>query len=591
MTPGSLTVAENAAATTIGIIPPTDTAYTPTQLTVTATGLPSDGTVTLAGGAVVQANQVLTPTQLAGLQFTPTSGLFGKSSTFTYTAADPSGTSAIGSVTLAIGAAIGAPVTTPGSITVAAGQLAALNIQPPTDPNYASSTLTALVTALPTDGAIEMADGTTPIALNQVLSIAQLASLTFLAASNVSNVSSSFGYTVSDPAGNSTSGSFTAGVSAAAPVLPAAPVITTPEELVDTPTPTIRGTAVAGSTVTLFADGAASGTTIATSTGTFAAALGNPLALGAHTITATATTSAGQSPASTGVNVFDIESPGSDGIIHSDDNSLQIGTLESQGYVLGFTPSTESLETVDGTLSLDIDTEEALLQRYYLGLLGRGEDLSGLSHWDDQLYSGNSQGVIANAFLTSAEYQATHAAMTDTQFVASLYQGFLGRAPDASGAAFYTGLLASGTSRGDVVASIANSQEAKTNLAPQTPAIWVPSPESTLVYEAYQTGLNQEVSLPALNTALSQLRTGTTPQQFLQALVGSSPFVALHGAQDNATFIASLYQAGLGRAPDAAGDAFYANILNSGSGTRVDVLTDFVNSPEAASHLTRTLSA
>ena len=589
VTPASLTVAENAAATAIGIIPPTDTAYTPAQLTITVTGLPSDGTVTLADGTVVQASQGLTATQLAGLQFTPTAGQFGKSSTFTYTATDPSGASAAGSAALAIGPAIGAPVTVPGSLTVAPGQSAPLTIQAPTDPNYASSALTATVTALPTDGTIDL--GATAITLNQVLSTSQLTSLTFLAASNLSNVSSSFGYTVSDPAGNSSSGSFTVGISPAAPLLPPAPVITTPEELADTPTPTIMGTAVAGSTVTLFADGTASGTAVANPAGTFAAALANPLALGNHTITATATTSAGQSAASTGVNVFDIEAPGSDGIIHSDYNSLQIGTLESQGYALGFTPTTESLQTVDGTLSLDVDTEEALLQRDYLGLLGRRADLSGLSHWDDQLYSGNSQGVIATDFLNSAEYLSTHATMTDTQFVASLYQGFLGRAPDAGGAAFYTGLLASGTSRGDVVASIADSQEAKTYLAPQTPAIWVPSPESTLVYEAYQTGLNQEVPLPALNTALSQLRAGTTPQQFVQALVGSSAFVALHGAQDNATFIASLYQAGLGRAPDAGGQAFYANILNSGSGTRADVLADFINAPETTSHLTRTLTA
>jgi hypothetical protein len=413
-----------------------------------------------------------------------------------------------------------------------------------------------------------------------------------LAAANVSNVTSSLGYTVSDPAGNSTSGSFIVGVSAATvSALPQTPVITTPKELVDTPTPTITGTAVAGSTVTLFADGTGSGTTIATATGTFAAALTNSLALGIHTITATATTSAGQSPVSSGVTLFDVEAPGSDGIIHSDYNSLQIGTLESQGYVLGFTPTTESLQTVDGTLSLEVDTEEGLLQRFYLGLLGRMEDLSGLSHWDDTLYSGNSKGVVATDFLTSAEYQATHGTMTDTQFVTSLYQGFLGRAPDASGQAFYTGLLASGTSRGDVVLSIANSQEAKTYLAPQTPALWEPSPESTLVYEAYQTGLNQEVELPTLNTALSQLRFGTTPDQFFQALVGSSAFVALHGAQDNATYIASLYQAGFGRAPDAAGAAFYSNILSSGLGSRADVLKDIATSSEAVTHLTRSLSA
>src|SRR4029077_7088161 len=68
----SLTVAENAAATAIGIAAPTDPNYSASQLTVKVTNLPTDGMVTLSNGAAVTAGQTLSVTQLTGLMFTPT---------------------------------------------------------------------------------------------------------------------------------------------------------------------------------------------------------------------------------------------------------------------------------------------------------------------------------------------------------------------------------------------------------------------------------------------------------------------------------------------------------------------------------------
>ncbi|HEX5499640.1 MAG TPA: hypothetical protein VFX03_10450, partial [Thermomicrobiales bacterium] len=137
-TVASLTVAENAAATPIGIAAPTDPNYAASQLVVAVTGLPSDGAVLLSGGAAVTVGEKLTVTQLTGLKFKPATGLFGKSSTFTYTVADPAGLSAAGSATLAIGPDTMPPKTTAVSLTVAATAAATpIGIAAPTDPNYA----------------------------------------------------------------------------------------------------------------------------------------------------------------------------------------------------------------------------------------------------------------------------------------------------------------------------------------------------------------------------------------------------------------------------------------------------------------------
>lgn len=280
--------------------------------------------------------------------------------------------------------------------------------------------------------------------------------------------------------------------------------------------------------------------------------------------------------------------PGGDGVVHADVNSLHYATLLTQGFSLSLIPGAESVALVDGTLSVGPDTQEAAAQRFYEGLLGRAGDPSGLSAFDATITAGATYSAVAAGFLGSAEYQAAHGAQTDAQFVASLYQGFLGRAPDAGGGAFYTGLLASGTSRADVAAGIGNSPEAKAYLAADTSHVWVQSTSGTLAYEAYQTGLDREVELTALGNVTRGLANGLTPLQLFQGIAGSAEFQGLHGAQDNATFVGSLYQDGLGRTPDASGGAFYTGLLNGGA-SRAAVLQDIATSPEASAHLTRSL--
>ena len=101
-TPASLTVTKNAGATAIGIVAPTDPNYSASQLIVTVTGLPTDGTVYLADGTTAMTNgKQLTVAQLTGLTFKPTAAA-GQSSTFSYTVSDPSGMSASGTATVAI---------------------------------------------------------------------------------------------------------------------------------------------------------------------------------------------------------------------------------------------------------------------------------------------------------------------------------------------------------------------------------------------------------------------------------------------------------------------------------------------------------
>jgi N-methylhydantoinase B/oxoprolinase/acetone carboxylase alpha subunit len=77
-----------------------DPNYGSGQLAITAAGLPSDGTVTLADGTTaVVAGQALTSDQLTSLRFKPTPGLFNANSTFAYTVSDPAGNASAAVIT------------------------------------------------------------------------------------------------------------------------------------------------------------------------------------------------------------------------------------------------------------------------------------------------------------------------------------------------------------------------------------------------------------------------------------------------------------------------------------------------------------
>jgi hypothetical protein len=296
-TPAALNVAENAAATPIGILAPSDANYLAAQLGVTVAGLPSDGTVYLSDGVTaVTVGEGLTVAQLTGLEFAPTPGLATGSASFTYTVADPAGLSTSGSATLSIGGGSGPPpgnspagsllpagsggslvtnagtwtfgtlsdsygsnillngaaagggyateleianggqvyagssgqwwqwtgstwtgvgnpnqlTTIPAALSVAENAAATpIGIAAPSDANYSAGQLSVTVAGLPGDGTVLLSDGVTPVTVGEGLSVAALTGLEFAPTANLASESSTFGYTVSDPAGLSATGSAT----------------------------------------------------------------------------------------------------------------------------------------------------------------------------------------------------------------------------------------------------------------------------------------------------------------------------------------------------------------------------------------------
>src|SRR5262249_1479196 len=84
-----------------------------------------------------------------------------------------------------------------------------IGILAPSDPNYAAGQLSITVTSLPSNGKVVLADGTTPVTSGEALTVEQLTGLRFEPPPGVFDQTSTFAYTVKNPAGLSTVGSVT----------------------------------------------------------------------------------------------------------------------------------------------------------------------------------------------------------------------------------------------------------------------------------------------------------------------------------------------------------------------------------------------
>ena len=261
----TITVAEESADTPLGLTAPTDVDGNP--LTITVTGLPTVGTITLADGSPVTNGQVLTAAQLAGLQFDAPADLLASTSTsFTYSVSDGTVTVNAGT-TISVTPVNDAPVASSSTITVAEESAnTPLGLSAPTDVD--GDALTITVTGLPSVGTITLADGT-PVTNGQVLTAAQLAGLQFDAPADLlASTSTSFTYSVSD-------GTVTVNAGTTISVTPVndAPVassstITVAEESANTPLGLTAPTDVDGNPLTITVTGLPSIGTITLADGT-----------------------------------------------------------------------------------------------------------------------------------------------------------------------------------------------------------------------------------------------------------------------------------------------------------------------------------
>ena len=217
------------------------------------------------------------------------------------------------------------------------------------------------------------------------------------------------------------------------------------------------------------------------------------------------------------------------------------------------------------------------IRRLYRAYLQRDPDGGGLAHWRDERARGVLLSQVSNAFASSDEFIQRYGNLTNREFVLQIYDDVLDRTADEPGVAFWTAVLDSGVSRGDVMIGFSEAPEFVA-VTGTTPAVHDPRVASlNRLYQAFLTrdgdggGLTFWFDLLVRNQA-SLIDTATS-------FADSAEFEVTYGALGNEAFVDLVYENVLGRPGEPDGRAFWIALLEQGV-TRGEVMLAFSESPE-----------
>ncbi|MFP5390692.1 MAG: DUF4214 domain-containing protein [Gammaproteobacteria bacterium] len=136
--------------------------------------------------------------------------------------------------------------------------------------------------------------------------------------------------------------------------------------------------------------------------------------------------------------------------------------------VTGPNSGTDSLVNVerihfgDTEYALDIDGHAGQAYRMFAAALDRAPLAGGLGFWTYALDSGQTLEQIATQFINSAQFKTKYGAnLSNSEFVTTLFQHVLHRAPKEAGLNFWTSALDQGVDRAHVLAQFSESAENK----------------------------------------------------------------------------------------------------------------------------------
>jgi len=148
-------------------------------------------------------------------------------------------------------------------------------------------------------------------------------------------------------------------------------------------------------------------------------------------------------------------------------------------------------------------------------------------------------------------------------FVSSLYQGLLGRPPDAAGLADWEHQLQVGVSRAQVALEIERSDEAL----------------GRAIQIYYQDFLGRTADIGGLNLWVNLVRRGGTLEEVKANIFGSDEFIADHGGSMSG-YLNGVYQFELGRGIDSAGLAYWTSVTPNDPNGRTLTASNIMRSLE-----------
>jgi hypothetical protein len=156
------------------------------------------------------------------------------------------------------------------------------------------------------------------------------------------------------------------------------------------------------------------------------------------------------------------------------------------------------------------------VSRLYSAYFLRPPDTSGLKFWVGRSRGGMRLYAISSNFAGSSEFTRRYGALTKEQFVQLVYQNVLGRAPDASGLAYWVRQLNNGSTRGRLMVGFSESSEYIRKQAP-----------TTTIVETWFGMLHRGASAAEMTGYTTRLKSGTPITTIMSELLASTEYRTL----------------------------------------------------------------
>ena len=223
---------------------------------------------------------------------------------------------------------------------------------------------------------------------------------------------------------------------------------------------------------------------------------------------------------------------------------------------------------------------QSLVASYYIAVLGRLPDASGLAFWTDALARGAASPLsLLQALLASSERtEKFPGALADQAFLGTLYQSALGHTPDENGLQFWLGRMA----------ALSGSSDARARATAEFITVLSGtggSADQTLLANKITVGLRLADSVRGDDKVFAAQVLSlidTTPASVQGAIQAVD-----NGAK---SLVTAYYVAVLGRLPDTEGLAFWSSALTGRQATPQTILQSLLQSSEHSTKFPATLS-
>jgi serralysin len=227
----------------------------------------------------------------------------------------------------------------------------------------------------------------------------------------------------------------------------------------------------------------------------------------------------------------------------------------------------EQVRLVDGTLDFTAESNAALVLRLFDAALGRAAEGTGQQYWTHALASGTAATEVAEAFLSSQEFQASLGGdTTDVAFIGVLYANLRGTHVTPEDLGYWTGQLAAGMERAEVLLRFADSDEQRAATADALAAgLWTLDQGAAQIARLYETVLGRRPDMDGTAYWTQQLAEGMALDRIGFSFATSQEAQKHFGGDEleDGDLVDMLFQQALGRHAEAEALAYYTGILSA----------------------------